>query len=120
VKLEVEEVRNQADLRMYLAHVARRHVTLELAMEDFETQLEREFKLAPFTLRGELRGLDQLLSRSKDVHAAAIAKFELLDDYRDLCNIADDFSSSSSSHLRQCSGDLEQLYADAEEAHHTS
>jgi len=128
----VDEVRNQADLRMYLTHVARRHVTLELAMEDFETQLEREFKLAPFTLRGELRGLDQLLSRSKDVHAAAIAKFELADDddYRDLCNIADDFITSSTSssplplqqqydhHLRQCSGDLEQLYADAAEAHH--
>jgi len=63
--------------------VARRHVTLELGMEDFETQLEREFGLAPFTLRGELRGLDTLLSRSKDVHAAAIAKFELLDDYRE-------------------------------------
>jgi len=59
--------RNQADLRMYLAHVARRHVTLELGMEDLETQLEREFKLAPSTLRGELRGLDQLLVRSKDV-----------------------------------------------------
>jgi len=147
VKLAVEEVRNQADLRMYLAHVARRHVTLELGMEDLETQLEREFKLAPFRLRGELRGLDQLLVRSKDVYSAAISRFELLDDYRDLCSIADvvvptltPFTSSAqqaqqgrqpgggqmkavaavaavAGGVRQCCDDLQQLYRDAEEAH---
>jgi len=85
VKLDVEEVRNQADLRTYLSHVARRHVTLELSTEDFETQLEREFGLAPFTLRGELQGLDTLLRRAKDAHAVVISKVESLGDFRVAC-----------------------------------
>jgi len=135
VKLEVGEVRNQADLRTYLSHVARRHVTLELATEDFETQLEREFGLAPFTLRGELQGLDTLLRRAKDAHAVVISKVESLGDFRDLCNIADITIAPSScvpllaasqetrkqqqqqQYVRQCSNDLDVLYADAEQAH---
>ena len=115
MKLAVEEVRNKADLRMYLAHVARRHVTLELSMEDFETQLEREFHLAPFRLRGELLGLDELLRRSKDIYAAAIAKFQTADAaYRDVCNIADVQPSRA---VRQSVDQFEELYKDAVEAH---
>jgi len=95
-------------------------------MKDFETQLEREFGLAPFTLRGELRGLDELLSLAKDAHAVAIAKFESLGDFRDLCDIADISPNSPTKtrqqqqkrqQVRQCSSDLEVLYADAKQAH---
>ena len=140
LKLLVEEVRNQADLRMYLAHVARRHVTLELSTEDLETQLEREFKLQPFRLRGELRGLDQLLRRSKDTFAAAIpSQFEEQKageaansssealHYRQLCGISDitfvsssqsTFASGTGGGIKQCTGDLDELYEDAREAHH--
>jgi len=121
--------------------VARRHVTLELATEDFELQLERSFGLAPFTLRSKLQGLDTLLRRAKDAHAVVVSKVESNGDFRDLCNIADIIITSniissfhhSSSHfvapsqeeerkqqqqyLRQCSNDLDVLYADAEQAH---
>ena len=70
MKLEVNEFHNRADLKMYLTAVARRHVHLELSMEDFEKELEHEFSLAPLKLSGELKELEPLFRQSKDLYAA--------------------------------------------------
>ena len=108
---------------MYLAYVARRHVTLELGMADLETRLEREFNLAPFRLRGELRGLDEAMSRCKDIYAAAVGKLDqpvgeagAVNNYRAICNHIREFKLNGGE-LKQSVTKMDQLFADAEEAH---
>lgn len=114
-KLEVDDVRNRADLRSYLAFVARQHVTLELGIQDFEVNLEQQFNLAPLSLRNRLTELEAPLRKSKDIYQAAISKSMTDAAYPDLCAIRD--IEPRLQPLRQCSADFEELYADASAAH---
>lgn len=108
VRLEVDELRNQVDLREYLTNVALRHVRLELSIGDMEVQLEREFGLPLFRLRGELQGLDASFRKCKDIYAVALSKLPSKAALRDVCKIREIRPDT----LKQCSNDL-----DAEEAH---
>lgn len=96
---------------MYLAQVARRLIQ---PPKDIEAELELELGLAPLTLRGQLQDSVECIFRCKDAYAAAISKFELLHDYKELCAINDIIPSEP---LEQYSNDLDVLYADAGEAH---
>lgn len=54
VEIHVNEVRNRADVRAYLTHVAREHFKMEAKMGDLEANLEDEFKLTRGTLQDKL------------------------------------------------------------------
>lgn len=84
----MDEVRNRADLRAYLAHVARRYVSLEITTVDLEATLEREFKLAPASLQGKLVQLEVLIAQSKSIYQAAALKLAGEKAYGDICEVS--------------------------------
>ena len=88
-KLEVDEVRNKADVRAYLAHVARKHVSLELTTVALEENLEREFGLTKLSLEGKLSELEVLIAKSKDIYNAVVSNHVGESDYLAMCAVAD-------------------------------